>query len=170
VTSFDFTPYEGLEERLRRQGIQVKTYAELEGDPRRMEKLWALDLELWQDVPYGEPVTRPSLERFEVELILHPDFIPEACFVVVAGEEYAGYSLLLRGEDYYDTDMTGVRREFRGRGVATLLKLLGVRYALDHGGHEIRTVNDTVNGAILSLNDKLGFQRQGANIRYIKKL
>jgi GNAT superfamily N-acetyltransferase len=168
VKDFDFTPYEGLEERVRLLGIEVKTYAGLERDPRRLEKLWELDRELWQDVPYGEPVTRPSLERFEKELIQSRDFLPEACFVAVCGDTFAGYSLLLQGEGYFDTDMTGVRRAYRGRGVATLLKLLGIRYALAHGGLELRTVNDSVNEGMLALNEKLGFRRQGASIHYKK--
>ncbi len=170
VTGFDFTPYAWLEECVRALGFEVKTYGELQGDPRRLEKLWELDCDLWQDVPYGEPVTRPSLERFEKEVVLSPDFLPQACFVAVCGEAFAGYSLLLQGKGYYDTDMTGVRREYRGRGLAILLKIYGIRYALEHGGFELRTVNDSVNLPILAINEKLGFKRQGANIRYVKKI
>ncbi len=169
VKGFDFTRYEGLEERVSALGIAIKTYAGLERDPRRLEKLWDLDRELWQDVPYGEAVTRPGLERFEKELVLSPDFLPEACFVAVCGDAFAGYSLLLQGKGYYDTDMTGVRREYRGRGLATLLKIYGIRYAQDHGGCELRTVNDSVNTAMLALNEKLGYKRQGATIRFVKK-
>lgn len=170
VKSFDFSPYKGLKDRLLAEGIEVKTYADLKSDPRRLEKFWALDLELWQDVPYGEPVTRPSLERFEKGLIQNPNFLPEGCFVAVCGEEFAGYSMLLKGESYFDTDMTGVRRAFRGRGVATLLKVLGICYALAHGGYELRTVNDSVNTPMLALNEKLGFKSQGASIRYMKRV
>lgn len=81
-----------------------------------------------------------------------------------------GYSNLLLGEGYYETQMTGVTPGWRGKGIATLLKLKGIRYALDHGGLEIRTTNDEVNGAMLVINRRLGFIETGVMVRYKKNL
>jgi RimJ/RimL family protein N-acetyltransferase len=75
---------------------------------------------------------------------------------------------LLGGDEGYNTDMTGVLRPYRGKGVATLLKLRGIRYAQERGKPKLWAVNDSVNTAMLSLNKKLGFVREGANIRYRK--
>ena len=41
--------------------------------------------------------------------------------------------------------MTGVLRPYRGKGVATLLKLRGIRYTQEHGKHKLWVVNDSVN-------------------------
>jgi GNAT superfamily N-acetyltransferase len=168
VRQFDAGPYADLEARLRALGIVIKTYAELEAHPRRLDKLSELDWALWQDVPYGEAVTPKSREHFEKETVHNPDFIPEACFIALRGDEFVGYSYLTSGDGFFLCELTGVRRGHRGQGLATLLKLRGIRYAQDHGQWEIRTVNDSVNTAVLALNARLGFQRDGATIRFVK--
>lgn len=54
---------------------------------------------------------------------------------------------VLAAEEGYNIDMTGVLRPYRGRGVATLLKLRGIRYAQAHGNRPLYTVNDSANTA-----------------------
>jgi RimJ/RimL family protein N-acetyltransferase len=98
----------------------------------------------------------------------HPRFLPDACFIAVKRGEFVGYSNLITAQDGFDTDMTGVARPYRGKGVATLLKLRGIRYAQDHGNQKLWVVNDSVNAAMLALNAKLGFVRGGVNVRYLK--
>jgi GNAT superfamily N-acetyltransferase len=170
VTDFAFTPYAGLEEKIRAQGIEIKTYADLAGDPDRVVKLYELDWALWQDIPYGEAVTKRSLEQFAASTTNHPDFLADACFVAMKGSDFAGYLNLLEADDGFSTDMTGVLPAYRGRGVATLLKLYSIRYAQAHGNRPLYTQNDPVNQAMLGLNNKLGFVFSGANIRFVKKL
>ncbi|MBA2285944.1 MAG: GNAT family N-acetyltransferase [Ktedonobacteraceae bacterium] len=169
VSRFDCTPYAGLEERVHALGIDIQTYAELEHDPERLKKFYTLDRLLWRDVPFGEPLTPLSLEQFEKEEVQAARFIPDACFIAVQEGAFVGYSNLTRSGAYYDTEMTGVLPMYRGKGVATLLKLYGIRYAQAHGNREIWTVNDSVNRAAFALNARLGFQRQGATIRFVKR-
>lgn len=170
--SFDFAPYAGLEERLRGQGVEVKTYAELANDPERLKKLYELDKALWLDVPYGEPVmmANRTQEQFAQTEVQVAKFLPDACFIAILDGQYMGYSNLTKTGDYYDTDMTGVLPAYRGRGIATLLKLYGIRYARTHGERNIWTVNDSVNTSMMSLNEKLGFQRAGAIIRFKREI
>jgi mycothiol synthase len=170
VSHFDFIPYDGLEERVNASGIIIKTYDELAHDADRVAKLYALDRTLWEDIPYGEPVTNISLEQFVRENVDAENFVPEACFIAVTETDntYIGYSKLTPGEGFCIIDMTGMLREYRSKGVATLLKLRGIEYARQHGYLTIRTENDAVNTAVLSLNAKLGFQPQGATIRFVK--
>jgi mycothiol synthase len=168
LADFDWTPYAGLEEQLKSLGIQVKTYVELADDPDRLTKLYELDWALWQDVPYGQPVVQRTLEQFAAAEVNHPEYLPDACFIALKDAEFIGYSNLLAGEDGYSTDMTGVLQPYRGKGVATLLKLRGIRYAQEHGKSKLWVVNDSVNAAMLGLNAKLGFVREGANVRYLK--
>jgi len=167
VMDFDWAPYDGLEERVGALGVTITTYAELAGDPDRMEKLYELHWALWQDVPYGQAVARQSLEQF-AGMVNHPRFLPDACFIAVKSGEFVGYSNLITAEDGFDTDMTGVARLYCGKGVATLLKLRGIRYAQEHGNRRLWVVNDSVNAAMLGLNEKLGFVRGGVNVRYLK--
>ena len=169
VADFDFTSYAGLEERLRQRGIEVKTYADLSNDPARLEKLYELDWALWQDVPYGLPVAKKTLRQFAAE-VSHPNFLADACFIAIHDGRFIGYSNLIDSGEGYNTDMTGVLRDYRGQGVGTLLKLRGVQYAQAHGNRRVWTVNDTNNAPILTLNTKLGFVLAGENIRYVKRM
>jgi hypothetical protein len=59
--------------------------------------------------------------------------LPDACFIALAGATFIGYSNLSMGEEGFNTEMTGMLPAYRGRGVATLLKLAGIRYAQAHG-------------------------------------
>jgi mycothiol synthase len=170
VADFDWTPYEGLEQQIRSIGIEVTTYAELDGDPDRLSKLYELDWALWQDIPYGQIVVQRSLEQFAAAEVNHPGYLPDACFIAIKNGEFVGYSNLIAAEDGFTIDMTGVARPFRGKGVATLLKLRGIRYAQEHGNSPLYAVNDPVNTAMLSLNQKLGFVRIGADLRFVKAL
>ncbi|MFN8491090.1 MAG: GNAT family N-acetyltransferase [Caldilineaceae bacterium] len=147
VTSFDFTPYHGLEEKLRTQRITVKIYPELAADPERLHKLYELDWALWQDIPYGQAVTKRSFAQFVADEIDHPKFIADACFIAVQDGRFVGYLNLSEGDNDWNTEMTGVLPAYRGRDVATLLKLYSIRYAQTHGNLPLSTQNDAVNQA-----------------------
>jgi mycothiol synthase len=172
VTTFDFAPYVGLEERLRQVGIWVRTYGELRDVPDRLERLYELNEALWEDVPYfGQPPARDTLAQFRANEIDHPKFIADACFIALDGARsarFVGFSNLSEADEGYNIEMTGVQREYRSRGVGTLLKLCDIRYTLAHGGRRLWTVNDAPNRAIVALNEKLGFQRNGAILRFLK--
>jgi GNAT superfamily N-acetyltransferase len=170
VARFDFAPYNALEASLPAQGVVIKTYEELASDPERMIKLHALDRTLWEDIPYGETVTRRSLEQFTQEEILAPHFLADACFIALHGDNYIGYSNLTKGVDHYLITMTGVLQNYRKKGIATVLKIGDIRYAQKHGTRELRTTNDSVNAAIRTLNTKLGFREEGATVRFVKRL
>jgi mycothiol synthase len=171
VANFDFAPYAGLEESVRGMGIEIKTYEELADDPQRLKKLYELDKALWLDIPYGEPVmmTQRTQEQFEQTEVRVAKFLPDACFIAIHDGQYVGYSSLTRTGEYYDTDMTGVLPAYRNKGIATVLKLSGIRYAQTHGNRAIMTVNDSVNTAMMALNRALGFREVGAIIRFARK-
>ena len=78
---------------------------------------------------------------------------------------------MMRGEvDVLYTGFTGVRREYRGRGIAMALKLRAVDYAKSHGYREIRTWNSTLNAPMLGINVRLGFVKQPVWITFGKDL
>ena len=57
-------------------------------------------------------------------------------------------------------DDTGVIREYRGRGIATALKLKIIDFGKKNGYRMIKTWNDSVNAAMLAVNTNLGCKRQ----------
>jgi RimJ/RimL family protein N-acetyltransferase len=55
---------------------------------------------------------------------------------------------------------TGVRGDYRGRGLATLLKTQAIAYAKARGATKIRTHNHSDNVPMLAINKKLGFESE----------
>jgi len=66
--------------------------------------------------------------------------------------------------------ITGVRREYRGRGLALALKLETIAFAQCHGYTEIRTGVESNNPGMLAINARLGFMRGPGLILFEKQL
>lgn len=67
------------------------------------------------------------------------------------------------------TGMTGVKRAYRRKGIATALKLRAISYAQAHGTRLLMTSNNSENPMYL-LNLKLGFQPYDVEIKLVKNL
>ena len=152
-------------------GVRIATYRQLQlayaDAPRR---LYDLDSLLWVDVPFGLSGSVPTFEEYQVMELSDPDFLPAATFVALDGDRWIGLGSLMNGPGFLLNSITGVVREWRGRGLARWLKLHTLRYALERGAVEIRTFNDAVNDAILALNRSFGFTVASVELRYRKEL
>ncbi len=170
VDKFDFDPYRGLEEKVLSEGIEIKTFRQLETDSRRDRILHELSWELVQDMPSSEPITKMGYDFFVNRILKDPNLLPDGYFVALDGEEYIGLSNLWASQvsdDLY-TGLTGVRRPYRRKGIALTLKLRGIAYAKSKGHSTIRTWNDTRNISMLSINERLGFIKQPVWINFVK--
>jgi GNAT superfamily N-acetyltransferase len=176
VPSFDFAPFAGAEERTAREGITITTLAEeRRRDPSEalLRRLYEVETEMLMDVPLPEPFTPTSFDDFLRLGVNSPNILPEAWFLAKDGDQYVGESALWRQRaepDVLGQGFTGVRREYRGKGVAMALKLQTVKYAKEHGIREIRTGNNTRNRPMLRINEAMGFVKQPVEIEYEKKL
>jgi RNA polymerase sigma factor (sigma-70 family) len=150
-------------ERVRARGISITTLREeRERDPRYVEKIYSLTSALMLDDPARPPFTPPSYNEREARLWLElPYVLPDAYFIAKDGEEYVGVSdlnLLDAVPGGVSHGFTGVRAEYRRRGVATALKVRAVEYAARHGFRTIRAFNRPAHAPLLALNEKLGFR------------
>ena len=145
-------------------GIEVVTLKdELAGNPESIRDVFELDNVLSADVPRVDPFTPPPFEMFRDWTLNGPRSLPEAFFLAKDGDRYVGISDLERLESMPDTlwtGFTGVRREYRGHGIAMCLKLRAIAYAKRRGFLWIRTGNSTLNAAMLGINMKLGFVKE----------
>jgi GNAT superfamily N-acetyltransferase len=173
VHAFDFTPYADAWDKLQSEhGIVIRTFQELEHDPERNRKVYDLDWETSQDMPMTEPLTQLDYDYYWQRTLENPCFLPDALFIAVHGEDYVGMSALwssLGNDDLY-TGLTGVKRTYRGKGVAFALKLRAIDYARKRGNPLIKTWNDTTNRAMLGINERLGFVKQPAWLEVKKDL
>lgn len=157
-----------------REGIEFRTLAEEGPDRaevrRRLHRLFNAVL---QDEPRLGPFTPSTYEQFVTSDLESPGFLPEAYFLARVGEEYIAVSNLERlpaEPGVLHQVLTGTRREYRGRGVATELKRRTVVYAQGHGFRSIRTNNDSLNHPMWAINQKLGYRREMETIFFEKTL
>ncbi|GGK24892.1 GCN5 family acetyltransferase [Deinococcus malanensis] len=171
VTTFDEAPYRMLESRLAQQGVRVRSLSDLRaaGIPDLPTRLHALMSDVRSDVPRAEPATPLSFQVFEEAVLGDPGLLPDAYLVAEHGEALIGQTALFRSEASTDllTGLTGVTRDWRGRGVATALKIAAIRAARIMGATLIRTDNASDNAPMLAINDRLGFVRDPASVSYM---
>lgn len=120
-------------------------------------------LETFADIPGGdEPMAVGDLSEFRARDVDRPGIPPDAFMlaVEVASDRVAGYASLQRVPGQPDVawhDMTAVRRAWRGRGLATTLKLATIAWAIDHGLTALETGNDEANAPMRAVNARLGY-------------
>ena len=120
--------------------------------------------------PRAENDTKVDLDRFEQDVINSPTLLPDAFLVAVDGNEYIGMTQLWadRASDMLFTGLTGVRQGYRRQGIALALKVRAIAYAKASGNPTIITDNEMTNRPMLSINERLGFQRKPAWIEFRK--
>ena len=86
----------------------------------------------------------------------------DTTLVAIAGDEVIGYATLALGAgDRSRTayhGLTGVKRAWRGHGVARALKAAQIARAMTNGYEELRTRNDERNASIRRLNEDFGYR------------
>jgi mycothiol synthase len=114
-----------------------------------------LALQAFDDMP--TPVTISiTPEIWEREWITWP----EGSFVALAGDELVGCAGLIRDEDQpqrAENSLTAVRRDWRGRGLARVLKETVIAWASANGLTELYTWTQTGNENMRAVNEKLGY-------------
>lgn len=89
-------------------------------------------------------------------------FKPEMMTLAFDDEHIVGMGITSTSNDnpLARNGFLGVHPDYRGRKIATVLKLKGIAYALRKGATKIITTNDSENHAMLAVNSKLGYKRE----------
>jgi GNAT superfamily N-acetyltransferase len=156
------------------QGITISTLEEECGrDETCLDKLYALYVSIMPDIPLaGGAFTGTTMGEFMHDYVERSGTLLDAFFIAKDGDSYVGLCSLCgeKGTANLWQTFTGVQKEHRRKGIGTALKLSAIHYAKSHGASTIKAVNVSTNAGMLSLNEKLGYQRKGGFIFYQKDL
>jgi GNAT superfamily N-acetyltransferase len=139
-------------------GIEIVSWAER---PELAHGIYEVSLEASPDVPGYENELAEPFEDWLAHDMQGSGDSPEATFVAVAGDEVVGYakfSVTAAQPKIAHHDMTGLKRAWRGRGIARALKAAQIAWAKENGYEELRTRNDERNAPIRQLNKEYGYR------------
>jgi len=158
VQSANLNGYIGVDDLLATDGIVIKTLGQTGGSEDLLRKLHQTQDEAVADIPMSERYTGSPYEQF-VEELRDPALTPDRVWIAMDGDEPVGLAVLpVEAEGKAFNGFTGVRRAYRGKGVARALKLKTLEYARDSGITYIYTANDVNNKRMLAINNSLGYQ------------
>ena len=164
LTRTDPTKFAEYIQKSLEKGITFTTLAEEQAHCQEsLRKIHELVQLITADMPREAPFTPLPYEQWETFSLKSPQLLPEGYIIARDGPRYVGMSDVFRIDTepgVLQQDDTGVIREYRGRGLATALKLKVIEYGKRNGYRTIKTWNDSVNAAMLAVNMKLGFKRQ----------
>jgi GNAT superfamily N-acetyltransferase len=164
VATFDPEPFGATVGRVAKAGIRFLTYADIPDTPENRHRVYDLHQAVQRDQPFrmvGPYIPEPfeewekgfsSWDKSLLFLAKSPD---NALVGMVIGLSW---------------NFTGVHPDWRGRGIATALKLRMIEEARRRGLTEIATENHEDNAAMLAVNRKLGFRFETPEIGLIKHL
>lgn len=173
----DFSVFTPLVEAVEASGVELLSLSELMArNPQAGQDLYDLAVELSHDAPWYEEVSKPPFDVWRREYIDSENILADAFTVAVFEGQLIGQSALAR--DVHDqsilrTGLTGVRREFRRKHIATAMKVRAIAQAktLEGRGSGVRVVTgNAAENPMLDLNLKLGFAKQPAWYVYARTM
>ena len=181
VQDFDFSPWQTRIKSIEDEGIVFSTVSALaDEDPHWRFKLRHAWIEVDADVPrpYGPPTmsetdfdkmvgkASTSLESWMVAVDRNKR---DTADTIGAYAAFTAANRFLSTPSVWDIRMTGVRPDWRRRGLATVLKLKSIEQAKREGVESIVTGNEE-NNPTLRVNLQMGFSPMVSILQYERRL
>lgn len=144
-------------------GVVIVTRAER---PDLEREMYEVDREASGDIPGLASSLQQTFEQWRSFAIERPSRDPELTFLALAGDRVVGVAYLdvIGGTPHHS--LTGVVRDWRGRGVAIALKRAQIGAALARGHERLVTESHENNVPMRRLNENLGYQPRPGTITY----
>jgi GNAT superfamily N-acetyltransferase len=149
----DLSGLAGLRAGKAAEGFEVVPLADC-----RPEDVYAVDMATTVDVPVAFQFAEMPLDDWVAQFWSNPQLRHDGSFAVAHEGRPVTITLLRSEGDRAMNDMTGTLREFRGRGLARLLKLHQLEWAARDGLVSVMTENDARNAPMLAVNARLGYR------------
>ena len=136
-------------------GVEVVSRAER---PDLEREMYEVDRETSRDIPGTAAEIEQTFEEWRSFAIERPSRDPDLTFLALAGDRLIGVAYLDVIADTAYHSLTGVVRDWRGRGVAQALKRAQIAAALARGHTRLVTESQHENMPMRRLNEKLGYK------------
>ncbi|MBX3119877.1 MAG: GNAT family N-acetyltransferase [Fimbriimonadaceae bacterium] len=161
LDEFDPSRFSGAIERVQKQGIELITLNQFKDryPDTWQHQYWRLDSDLMSDVPLPEPWKDTPFEAF-LKQLADPALDYNSLWVAMDGDVVTGGTQIhpnLVDSKLATTGLTGMRRDYRRRGIATALKANSLACAKSKGIKTVTTDNEE-NNPMYQLNLDLGFK------------
>lgn len=154
-------------------GVTIVPFDSLPISEDRDRAMFDLYTAINRDIPYFAPRGQDDYQTWRQRRLNTPTYIEGASWVAMHEGRMVGYSAFSQSmavpTELYQ-GLTGVRRDWRRKGIATALKVRGIEWAIAHNYTKIRTFNASNNEPMLAINIEMGFRRQPALIDFQKDL
>jgi GNAT superfamily N-acetyltransferase len=140
------------------EGIEIITWAER---PELARGIYDVACEAEPDVPGDREARMEPFEDWLAHEMQGSGDRADATFLALADDEVVGYakfSLTAAQPQTAHHDMTGVKRDWRRRGIAGALKRAQIFWAKEQGYLTLATQNELRNEPIRRLNERLGYR------------
>ena len=157
-------------EQMARASLRWTTFADWD-DPDGVKKLYELNQATVKDVPHSVAIVPEAFADFEIR-VSAPDRPHDRFWIALAKDRPVAMSYLkyppVRGTVW--TGYTCTHPEFRGRGLATAIKLQSLAQAVELGVPAVRTSNDFENAPMLHINEGLGYVSRPGFVEHHKRV
>ncbi len=157
---FDEASFPGVVDRILEQDYRFVSLADMRTEETE-RKLYDFHHVLLKDLPNAADIGQAPFEEWRKWMFTNPDAWVESMLIAVDPEgNWAGLTSMHRNSEEphrAHIAFTGVERAHRGKQLALAIKLMGLRFAREHGITQIVTNNHSANAPMLAVNRKLGY-------------
>jgi GNAT superfamily N-acetyltransferase len=170
LDKLDFDSFAEVVTRVKDSGIRLVTLTEYEQEnPDYKSALLDLHNAIYRDVPGFETVVG-TLEQLEARVLQNPGMLPDAWILAMDGDQLVGMTYMSRFNDEDClTNLTGVVRSHRRRGITTAMKVTAFKIVQDMGFKRILTNNEE-NNPMYQINLRFGFEPGPAVFIYARQM
>jgi GNAT superfamily N-acetyltransferase len=133
--------------------------------------VYDVDVATTSDVPMTDELTDIRYEEWLDTIWRRPTITLEGSFAALDDGRVVCITMLAANLEIGRAfnEYTGTLRSHRGRGLALLVKLASLRWAVANGITAVWTTNDERNAPMLAVNRRLGYEPRLRRVEYLRK-
>ncbi len=172
IKTFESEPFEADVRKVLDEDLRFASLAELSVDPQWRRRLFDFRIPLLEDVTSLDARTPPTFEEFEERYFGNPHFAAEGVFIALHGERWVALTELSFSDDPAELSvgLTAVDSAWRGKGLATAIKVHALKWAGGTGREHVVTWVEQHNNPMLGINRRLGFEPRPAWVTWEKEV